>query len=1168
MRAVEAGSEEAAIRQGMRIGDIPFGTIFLLELVSDRGALPPEFAEGLEVRLGRQAGGGVWLLRPGERTVAALLRPRDAHRIRTLRQLVESAWPKLAVIVKRPEDETLVVRVHEFTYRQPWPSGESLRIGLPPALLKPLARLCGKQQLTLEEGVDILRGEFLLEPVAEGEPTRLFLAVGAAAADQRFRLHGPNLTVDVRQDERHRVLVLSVGGATAPDGRLSLTEIDDVAFVPEGEVEVLSAVSRAMLARLFSGTERYLRLWNQYNELDRQRLDDEAVKIGYFRYSSWQEISGDDFGFRFRLVDDDDDEDRKANLSALRDATGKAAVLLEAAVVPPVFLIEGEDEEEPQSRPRRKQRVMIGQCRAQDIDPTGRWIELRTFDDEASDNPPSHGYLYLSQAGSRIAMERREIAQAGIRSGACPMPQLGMILENQALPALQETERQESHVSPLVRALFDKGPTPFQEQAVNIAINTPDIAVIQGPPGTGKTEVISAIVKRLEELADPGENPAGLFLITSFQHVAVENVAARIQPFGLPPLKVGRSKAARGESPQAAPTVEWLEKTVAYVRGQEAYSSNAAAVETLRAAQLQLQSYALGHHRLDETADMLDRIIIATSDLVPADIQERGRLVAQKLRAVHRDQLRGPSPEEDAAYRAAYGLRYQRVPFLDDGPLVAAKVLVALEKLPKTGDAVDGICSTQDLSLLDSIRKMDRNGPTSVPTADDFKAFAALRERLLLRLTPERRPLSVRAAPREDVGIVLSDIVKAVRDRVYASGAGVPLILNDYQLELQQSSWRLEGALKRYTAAIAETCQGSARSLRASLQANLNARGYETVIIDEAARANPLDLLIPMAQARRRIILVGDHRQLPHSLEPELEEDVKATFDEEEQEALQMSLFERLFNDLKRRESEDGEPCRAVTLETQFRMPRLLGDFISAQFYNRELNSPDTSHFRHCLQRYSRDGIEYVAAWIDVPARGGRNHNREIRGATTRSISRRVEAEAVHFAIKDILDEKPDASIGVISFYADQVSLLQDLLEPLCQEQRRRDRRPIEVGSVDAFQGKQYSVVFLSMTRCNALEFKDLPVDMEPRAARLEMERRMRSRYGHLVLANRMCVALSRQRNLMIVVGDRGMLTYSEAATAIGPLKAFDELCTQKGMHFEWSDRDLRLVSVGTDPTA
>ena len=54
---------------------------------------------------------------------------------------------------------------------------------------------------------------------------------------------------------------------------------------------------------------------------------------------------------------------------------------------------------------------------------------------------------------------------------------------------------------------------------------------------------------------------------------------------------------------------------------------------------------------------------------------------------------------------------------------------------------------------------------------------------------------------------------------------------------------------------------------------------FRTVIVDEAARSNPLDILIPMALAERRIILVGDHRQLPHILEPDIESIKQPRFD-------------------------------------------------------------------------------------------------------------------------------------------------------------------------------------------------------------------------------------------------------------------------------------------------
>ena len=51
---------------------------------------------------------------------------------------------------------------------------------------------------------------------------------------------------------------------------------------------------------------------------------------------------------------------------------------------------------------------------------------------------------------------------------------------------------------------------------------------------------------------------------------------------------------------------------------------------------------------------------------------------------------------------------------------------------------------------------------------------------------------------------------------------------------------------------------------------------FGSVIIDEAAQANPLDLFVPMALASRRIVLVGDHRQLPHLLDSEIEDEIRA----------------------------------------------------------------------------------------------------------------------------------------------------------------------------------------------------------------------------------------------------------------------------------------------------
>jgi superfamily I DNA and/or RNA helicase len=95
-----------------------------------------------------------------------------------------------------------------------------------------------------------------------------------------------------------------------------------------------------------------------------------------------------------------------------------------------------------------------------------------------------------------------------------------------------------------------------------------------------------------------------------------------------------------------------------------------------------------------------------------------------------------------------------------------------------------------------------------------------------------------------------------------------------------------------------------------------------------------------------------------------------------------------------------------------------------------------------------------------------------------------------------------------------------------------RLKERLRVGTVDAFQGKEFDVVLLSMTRSNDIDSGD--------------ERALRRKYGHLMLANRLCVAMSRQQRLLIVVGDSGMLQPNVAADAIPGLVKFRELCGGK----------------------
>lgn len=145
------------------------------------------------------------------------------------------------------------------------------------------------------------------------------------------------------------------------------------------------------------------------------------------------------------------------------------------------------------------------------------------------------------------------------------------------------------------------------------------------------------------------------------------------------------------------------------------------------------------------------------------------------------------------------------------------------------------------------------------------------------------------------------------------------------------------------------------------------------------------------------------------------------------------------------------------------------------------------------------------------------------------------------------MSERPDYSVGVIAFYSAQVNELMRHMEPLQMTEQLEDgsyrirdtwrttradsgelKERLRVGTVDAFQGKEFDVVLLSMTRSN-----DMSAD-RPKS--------LRRKYGHLMLANRLCVAMSRQQRLLIVVGDSGMLKGEQARKSIPGLVRFMEL--------------------------
>ena len=188
------------------------------------------------------------------------------------------------------------------------------------------------------------------------------------------------------------------------------------------------------------------------------------------------------------------------------------------------------------------------------------------------------------------------------------------------------------------------------------------------------------------------------------------------------------------------------------------------------------------------------------------------------------------------------------------------------------------------------------------------------------------KPIFTLSKPRKDILQIL-DKVRQLSSQQRQHIDKKEQILFDFRNELMNNPYGLSKALEQYNSIYAATVQQSVGKQIIEAKNKSNNSVYDTVIIDEAARVGAMDLLIPMSQAKNRIILVGDHRQLPHMIEEAIIEQIQSEDDYDEymvNNYLKDSIFAYLFNLLKKLELKDGI-VRTITLDAQYRSHPLVG---------------------------------------------------------------------------------------------------------------------------------------------------------------------------------------------------------------------------------------------------
>lgn len=875
--------------------------------------------------------------------------------------------------------------------------------------------------------------------------------------------------------------------------------VGDVAFI---DGSVAAQVSAWEIDPLDNGTGSYLSLWEQYSDVQWQQATRAAKKIGYFRYSRQEHTGTEKSRFRFDIGKEPAEELQK-RLGEVRESgeLDTSDLTFEIAEEPPEWLVEASviaDNSRAGKTPLFGRNVRI-------IPP---YIEVEV----TQRRPQNKGVVFLSIQGDKTAHERRRGAYTSIRALNNPMPQLSRLLEGIDSPV--ERRRTLRALTATARKRFKGEPTPRQKEAVDVGLNTPDVALIVGPPGTGKTQVITALQQRIAEEFSRDSEITHQVLLTSFQHDAVDNVVERSGVFGLPAVKVGGRRF--GVDGSVSPVTHWRLNKIRTLKPELEKELNTEPVFGLYQA---LKNSCL-NLRISRQSSQRNQLVKDIDGVLGKLSTEHGISLSQSTtdnwydinqRLSISSSLSIAGEDHKHLLRLLRGLRTLETSFSDDG-------LARLDDLCEFIFTLSELAQDEAVMSLVDLRVAAESSAVSI--AEVTQKTAEARDTLLDTLRPDYRPYLLRSYISESDCKVLDQI----ETELYASLAqsrtlGPLLVRYEYLTALEERKDDVERSVGDYAAIVGATCQQAAGEQMIGVKEvsdRLNI-SFDTVIVDEAARAAPLDLLIPMSMASRRIVLVGDHLQLPHMLEPRVETELQERheLDTVKSELLKISLFEHLHRTFKELHKAGG-PQRVVMLDTQFRMHPELGRFVSREFYERRGFDPISSGlpesvFHHDIEAY--EGC--IATWLDIPKHEG------VEKSSNGSRKRLVEAKRCAKEAHEILTKRPDLSVGVITFYSAQRDAIYEELASLgCAEKTEEGwqissgyrttsegEERLRVGSVDAFQGKEFDVVILSVVRTWS--------------SRTELTAEgLNQKLGFLRIPNRINVAMSRQKKLLIVVGD------------------------------------------------
>jgi superfamily I DNA and/or RNA helicase len=285
----------------------------------------------------------------------------------------------------------------------------------------------------------------------------------------------------------------------------------------------------------------------------------------------------------------------------------------------------------------------------------------------------------------------------------------------------------------------------------------------------------------------------------------------------------------------------------------------------------------------------------------------------------------------------------------------------------------------------------------------------------------------------------------------------------------------------------------------------LSRKRFGTLFFDEASQALEPMVWIPLLKCKR-LILSGDHFQLPPV--------VKSL--EAKKGGLDQTILDRCI------EFKEA----VVLLNRQYRMSSAIMGFSNAYFYENELVADETVATHSLIN----DEQSYLSKSIEFIDTAGCSFD-EIQNPETLSHFNPKEGDILFKHLQQLLadyslnTELPALDIGIISPYKEQREWLKENFMHV--ELDKSKLHSLSIKTIDAFQGEERDVIYISLVRSND-----------------------RHEIGFLNDLRRMNVAITRAKKKLVVIGDSATIGSSEF------YKSFLEYCEKNGMYrsaWEWA---------------